>query len=73
MREGNNYERKNFKMEIIDEGALDKVLKFRENTLDAGKSWRKFYEVVDDGYFKQSYVDFPKRVSIKMYNIVHFL
>ena len=73
MREGNNYESKNFKMGIIDEGALDKVLTFRENALDAVKSWREFYEVVDDRYFKQSYVDFPNRVSIKMHNIVHFL
>ena len=52
-------------MGIIDEGALDKVLTIRENTLDTGKSWRKFYEVIDDRYFKQSYFDFPIEFLLK--------
>ena len=52
-------------MGIIDEGALDKVLTIRENTLDTVKSWRKFYEVIDDRYFKQSYFDFPIEFLLK--------
>ena len=42
MREGNNDESNNFEMEILDEGALDKVLTFPGKTLDGGKTGRQF-------------------------------
>ena len=58
-REVKNYESDNFEMEIIDEGALDKVLTVPEKTLDK-QNWIPIYEVIDFGYFKQCDVEYPK-------------
>ena len=65
IREVNNYESNNFETVILDECALDKALKVPENTLDAGKPLKTIYEVIYDGYFKQSDVDFPKDFLLK--------
>ena len=64
MRGGNNDKIDNFKIDILEECALDIALtapeKFRQKKLE------KNYEVIDDGYFKQSDVDFPKYFLLKM-------
>ena len=47
-REGNNNERDNFEIEIIDEGALDKALAVPEQTLDRTLLWKTIYDVIND-------------------------
>ena len=51
LREGNNEKSKNFEIDILDEGALDKVMEGPEKH-QTGKNWRKIYEVIGDKYFK---------------------
>ena len=76
IREGNNDKNDNFEMDISDEGTLDKVLEVTETNLYIGKPWNKIYEIIDDGYFKQTDVYFPVYFLVKFktgYNISHFI
>ena len=52
-------------MEILDEGALDRVLEGPE-IFRRGETWKTIYEFIDDNYFKQSYVGFPKEFLLKI-------
>ena len=59
-REGNNYKSNKFRMDIIDEGALDKALEGPGKTLYRIKTWKIIHEVINEKYFKKSDVEFPK-------------
>ena len=63
-------------MQILDEGELDKALTVPGKTLYKEKLWKTIYEVIKDGYFKQSDVDFPKEFILKFrteYNVSLFI
>ena len=47
-RQVRNDKINNFKMEILDEGALDKVLTVPENNLDGKIPRKKIYEIIDN-------------------------
>ena len=64
LREVNNEESGNFQMQILDESALDKALDGPEY-FRRGGNWKTIYEVIDDKYFKQSDVEFPKYFLFK--------
>ena len=60
-------------MEILGEGVLDKALAVPEK-LDEKR--RKVFEVIDDEYFKQSDIDFPRYYPLKFkteFNVSHFI
>ena len=60
IRKGNNYQSKNSEMEILDEGALDKVLTVSGNTLEGKPLRKKIYEVIDNEWFKPTDDELPK-------------
>ena len=75
LMEGNNDENDNFEMDILDEGTLDKALE-GPGKLYTGKLWKKIYEVIDDEYFKQLDIEFPKEFILKFkqeFNFSHFI
>ena len=47
-------------MGVTSEVALDKVLMVPEKDTYTKQHWKNIYEVIDDGYFEQSDVMFPK-------------
>ena len=60
-RWGKNDERDNFEMDILDEGALDKVLIIPEKEwMTPPLPWKTIYEVIGDEKFKQLDVYFIK-------------
>ena len=64
MREGKNEKSNTFEMDILDEGVLYKALKFT-GTLDGKKLQKIIYEVIEDRYFKHTYVEFLKEFVLK--------
>ena len=60
-REGKNDESDNFEMEIIDEGALDKVLTVLKKTLDVKIPVRQF--------MRSSTMDISKNQALNLRNI----
>ena len=62
-------------MEILDGGELDKALGFLGGILDE-KTWKTIYEVIDEKYFKNLDVKFPKYLLLKFrqeFNVSHFI
>ena len=62
-------------MQILNEGALDKAMDGPENFRQE-KIWKKIYEVIDEKYFKQSDIEFPKEFLLKCkqyFNVSHFI
>ena len=47
-------------MEVLAEGALDKALMVTEKSTYTKQSWKIIYEVIENNYFEQSDVKFPK-------------
>ena len=64
-REGGNDHIENDEMEILTEGNLDKVLIFPKKHTDDKQPQNKIYAVIDNGYFEQYDVKFPKEFVTK--------
>ena len=51
-------------MDIIADDVLDKTLMFKKKT-DAKQPWKTINEIIEDEYFEQYDVKFPKEVLLK--------
>ena len=61
IREEFKDQNENFGMEILAEGFLDKELIVTGKTSDGKKPWKTIYKIIDNGYFNQADVEFPKQ------------
>ena len=57
-REGNYESSKNFEMEFLDKGSLDKALMVPEKATNNKQPRKKIYEVIENNYFEQYDVKF---------------
>ena len=76
IREGNEKYSENIKMEILAEGALDKVLTVPGKIIDAKQPYKILYKVIDDEQLEESDIELSKHFLLKCkkeYNVSHFI
>ena len=64
-REGNYESSENFEIEVLAEGAPDKLLIVPEKSTGTKKPLKTIYEVIDDNYFGQYDMKFQKEFLLK--------
>ena len=59
IKEGGKEKNDDFDMDILEEGAIEKALNIEKKTLDK-KTWKNINEEIDEKYFDESKLKFPK-------------